>query len=553
MSWRDEDLRQLALEAGGVGVVVWDLDDGHLSWSHGGAVWEGEGQSLPATVDELVELIHPEDRSEFARIGQALRAGEEVGAFDVRLAELAGAPFWIRGASRALRDDQGRARWIVTAVVDASAEHERVERTARDVRIDRLVTSAVLRFVGVERSAVDRQIEAALHDVAHLLGAVEVALLQRVDESPGWTRRARWPGPGDAARSCADAPPRVLDALDRGMARVLRVGDAPGTDWLAAPSGADADAYALVARSTADTDWVDADARRLSVLAAACCQTVQRATMAHELEDALATVDQLVDSGPIILWQGTTDRFELDTVSVNTRRLMGYEPEVYARRWHDLVHPEDLATVDAALRTAAREGRAAYRARIEHADGSYRTWQVTVEVAGAHGVRGRLVRGYSVDVTSQLPEQVPEQRPEPRPPEPEPEAPGTDGATPGGPRDPARRVLVVEDDAQGREVVAGVLRREGHQVDVAADVAQARAAIDEAPPDLVLTDVSLPDASGFTLLEELRLERPALPVVLMSGRTVTELGGAVEALPKPFSLTQLRDCVARHLGGVPRA
>ena len=85
-------------------------------------------------------------------------------------------------------------------------------------------------------------------------------------------------------------------------------------DWLAAPSGTEADAFALAVRAAGDTDWVDADGDRLSVLATACQQAGQRSTMAHQLEQTVATVDQLVATGPIILWRGTTDRSALDTV-----------------------------------------------------------------------------------------------------------------------------------------------------------------------------------------------------------------------------------------------
>ena len=524
MRWQDQDVRQLALEAGGIGVVVWDLHDGALSWSHGGAALGLAGPSLPTSMVELAAMIHPEDRAEFGRIGAALRSGDEVEPFDVRVVAPDGGARWIRATSRALHDEQERLRWIVTAVMDTSAEHRRVDRAARDAQIDRLVAASVLRFVGLERTEVDRQLGAALSDVAHLLDAGEVVLLRRVEVAPGWEQRARWPGPGDAERA-VDVPPRVLDALDRGTATVLRLGDGATTDWLAAPSGAEPDAFALVARRETATDWADADASRLAVLAAACGQTVQRSTMAHELEEAVSTVDQLVASAPIILWRGTTDRHELDTVSPNTQRSMGYPPEVYARRWYELVHPDDVATVDQALLTATREGRGTYVARIQHADGTYRSWQVTLETAGVRGDHGRSVRGYSLDVSAWM---------SAAPAHPE----VTSGPT----------VLVVEDDPQGREVIASVLRRDGYGVVLASDVAQARAVTSTTPLDLVLTDVALPDGSGFDLLEELRRTRPELAVVLMSGRTVTELAGAADALAKPFSLDQLRGCVERQLG-----
>lgn len=524
MTRADRDVRRLALEAAGITVVVWDLGTDALHWTDGGAALGLDPAALPDSASGVLPLVDPADRPKLADIGRLLRAGSDVPPFDLRVVTR-GRRRWVRATTRRLDGPHDAAGRIIVAAIDATAEHLRVDRAARDAELDAAVAAAVLRFVGVEPLAVDRQLGAALSDVAHLLDAPEVLLLRRIGAPPGWEQRSRWPGPGEPRR-VLDVPVAVLDALDRGDPVVLRAVTATGSDWLAAPSGTEADAFALAVRAAGDTDWVDADGDRLSVLATACQQAVQRSTMAHQLEQTVATVDQLVATGPIILWRGTTDRSALDTVSANTQRTMGYPPEVFARRWFDLVHPEDVTSVRDTLRAATRSGRGTYVARLQHADGGFRAWQVTLEVGGEHGERDRPVRGYSLDVSAWM------------------------GAIPAS--EPT--ILLVEDDPQVREVVATALRADGYAVRVAADVAEARAVAAEASQlDLILSDLTLPDASGTQLLDELRETRPAVPAVLMSGHPVAGLAAGVELLPKPFTLEQLRTSVERQLGSTSRA
>ena len=69
---------------------------------------------------------------------------------------------------------------------------------------------------------------------------------------------------------------------------------------------------------------------------------------------------------------------------------------------------------------------------------------------------------------------------------------------------PARTILVVEDDAPAREVITELLTAQGHTVTTAADGAQARAQVGTALPKLVILDLLLPEVSGFELLAEWR-------------------------------------------------
>jgi two-component system response regulator RegX3 len=108
-------------------------------------------------------------------------------------------------------------------------------------------------------------------------------------------------------------------------------------------------------------------------------------------------------------------------------------------------------------------------------------------------------------------------------------------------------VLVVDDEESYRDALAVGLSQEGFDVIVAADGAEARAAVRRDRPDLVLLDVMLPDISGIELCRELRAERD-VPVIMVTARDgevdvvlALELGAA-DYVSKPY---RLRELVAR--------
>ena len=110
------------------------------------------------------------------------------------------------------------------------------------------------------------------------------------------------------------------------------------------------------------------------------------------------------------------------------------------------------------------------------------------------------------------------------------------------------RVLLVEDDRQLRETIAAALAVEGHKVQPAASLADARLllqhALQDGRLDLVLLDLGLPDGEGAALLAELRRTR-GTPVIVISARHADEQkialldAGADDYLVKPFSIGEL--------------
>ena len=114
-------------------------------------------------------------------------------------------------------------------------------------------------------------------------------------------------------------------------------------------------------------------------------------------------------------------------------------------------------------------------------------------------------------------------------------------------------VLVVDDEADIRELVAGVLEDEGYSVRTAADSSGALDAIEDRRPSLVLLDVWLQGSrlDGLQLLEQVKTRDPTLPVIMISGHGNLDTAvaaireGAVDFIEKPFEAGKLLHLVGR--------
>ncbi|MCB9378976.1 MAG: sigma-54-dependent Fis family transcriptional regulator [Holophagales bacterium] len=102
------------------------------------------------------------------------------------------------------------------------------------------------------------------------------------------------------------------------------------------------------------------------------------------------------------------------------------------------------------------------------------------------------------------------------------------------------RLLVVEDEPDQRRLLSDLLAAEGYAVAAAASLAEARAELERAPVDLVLSDWKLPDGEGSQLLAEVRAAHPGTAFVMVTAygtiaRAVEAIrAGADDYLPKPF-------------------
>jgi two-component system, cell cycle sensor histidine kinase and response regulator CckA len=112
-----------------------------------------------------------------------------------------------------------------------------------------------------------------------------------------------------------------------------------------------------------------------------------------------------------------------------------------------------------------------------------------------------------------------------------------------------RVVLLVEDEADVRNIVAEILRRAGHVVHAVDGMAAAEAALDAltTPLDLLLSDLVLPGVNGLEVARRVRLRHPDLPVLFMSGYSENVFAGGQTVdhlLQKPFSARRLLDTIA---------
>jgi two-component system nitrogen regulation response regulator NtrX len=119
----------------------------------------------------------------------------------------------------------------------------------------------------------------------------------------------------------------------------------------------------------------------------------------------------------------------------------------------------------------------------------------------------------------------------------------------------AHDILIVDDEADIRMSISGVLKDEGYATRDAADSSQALAAIQARQPTLVILDIWLQgsELDGIAILRQLRAEMPTVPVVMISGHGTIETAveaikiGAYDFIEKPFKSDRLLLLIARAI------
>jgi CheY-like chemotaxis protein len=119
------------------------------------------------------------------------------------------------------------------------------------------------------------------------------------------------------------------------------------------------------------------------------------------------------------------------------------------------------------------------------------------------------------------------------------------------------RILVIDDDANMRGSLAQTLERLGHQASVSPDGKEGIASAAAHPPDLVITDLIMPEKEGLETIMELRQRHPRIKIIAMSGGGrlsnedylhLAKRFGATVALAKPFTREELKAALAQALG-----
>lgn len=121
-------------------------------------------------------------------------------------------------------------------------------------------------------------------------------------------------------------------------------------------------------------------------------------------------------------------------------------------------------------------------------------------------------------------------------------------------------ICIVEDNQLVRRYVSASLEDAGHRIVEAGNGDEALRAIEIQPPDLVITDIIMPDKEGIELIAEIRKRQPSTRIIAMSGGGAIDSGtyldiadaaGANAYLQKPFLGRELIDTVDKVMRDTP--
>jgi len=114
-------------------------------------------------------------------------------------------------------------------------------------------------------------------------------------------------------------------------------------------------------------------------------------------------------------------------------------------------------------------------------------------------------------------------------------------------------VLVIDDKANIREVLAGILGEEGYNVKTCAKAGEAYENLREILPDIVLTDLKMPELNGIELMKKIRVIDNTIPVILITAYGTVSSAvqaikeGAYDYLTKPIDYERLKILIKRAL------
>jgi CheY-like chemotaxis protein len=118
-------------------------------------------------------------------------------------------------------------------------------------------------------------------------------------------------------------------------------------------------------------------------------------------------------------------------------------------------------------------------------------------------------------------------------------------------------IIVIDDDAVLRQIITLTLEAAGHTVIRCENGKKAVEILSYAHPDLLITDLLMPEMDGIETLRAARQLCPALPILAISGGShgnpddylgMAKVFGATETMPKPFRPAELLGVVTRMLG-----
>lgn len=120
-------------------------------------------------------------------------------------------------------------------------------------------------------------------------------------------------------------------------------------------------------------------------------------------------------------------------------------------------------------------------------------------------------------------------------------------------REPLSEILVIDDEVVVGNSVRKILKPSGYYVEHAETPDAAMEILSETPVDMILLDLKIPGVKGLELLERIREDFPAIPVVMITGYSTVETAvesiklGAKDYVAKPFTPNELKDAVERSM------
>jgi len=114
-------------------------------------------------------------------------------------------------------------------------------------------------------------------------------------------------------------------------------------------------------------------------------------------------------------------------------------------------------------------------------------------------------------------------------------------------------VWIIDDDKSIRWVIEKALTREGIEYKSFAAAHEGLEALDDQPPQVVISDIRMPGTSGLDFMQKLKQKLPTTPVIIMTAYSDLESavaafqGGAFEYLPKPFDIDHAVELIRRAI------
>lgn len=114
-----------------------------------------------------------------------------------------------------------------------------------------------------------------------------------------------------------------------------------------------------------------------------------------------------------------------------------------------------------------------------------------------------------------------------------------------------KKILVVDDESSITDLVYSILTEKGYEVTMAKDGKEGLKVFESVKPDLVITDIVMPDMEGIEFMRSLVKMRKGLPIIVMSGNVLgtkfletARIFGAQATLRKPFAIQELLEVIA---------